>query len=578
MSALSKPQLETLYRGFLDHGHWCAECLTIPDKRGVVVPFIPTPAQTRLFDAIKRQRDRGRPVRIVYLKPRRVHVSAAAATHLFHNVPFISNQHAFIVSYVKRSAQEIFDYIAHFQDHYQPYKGLIGKLPEVVSRNEDTGIKWANGSYIEIATAKNVDTGRSYSLRHLQLDEFAFWPNASKIMTALLPSVPKDPDTSVLIVSTANGVGGPFYEYWQRACDPQEHSEWLPLFFAWWEQPEYRMPLDVPAPEFQRSLSRNHPSFGDELAERQKYGLDLEQLAWRRWMITNECEGVLDKFRQEYPGEPTEAFISSGRPRFDSLALSRMPVVTDVVTGEVAIETVGTRDRVVFRARQDGHGPLTVYRRPDPQGEYVLGADPSEGRDVKSGEPGNSDPDYSVACVVDRRTGEQVAKYRARTQPAAFGEQVFALGKLYNWAYLVPEAKGAGLGTIEKLLELQYPLDRIFRRRPAADVQGGSLLQFYGYETSSVSRPQLISALDAAILDGSLIVRDVNTLQELRTFVVKPDGKAEHAEECHDDEVLALALAVIGLRTYPRTKPPLAEPVRPLVRKYGRRRYAREDD
>lgn len=564
-----------IYDGWHDHAAWCRECLTIPDLKGVVVPFDATPAQTRLFEAIRKQRARGRPVRIVYLKARRVHVSAATATHLFHETPFISNQHAFVVSNVKRSAREIFGYVEHFTDHYQAYRGLI-RLPAIEARNETYGIKWANGSYIEIATAQKVDTGRSFTLRHLQLDEFAFWPNASKLMTALLPAVPKDPGTSVIVVSTANGVGGPFYDLWMRACDQSRDNEWIPIFFGWWEHPFYRMALQMPAAEFQGSLSRNHPVYGDELAEREKYGLSNEQLNWRRWMIVNECEANLDKFRQEYPGEPTEAFVSSGRPRFDMISLSRMPIVQDGVTGDLAVERVGIERRPIFQVRQDRRGSLTVFRRPERHRQYVIGGDPSEGHDVKSGDPGNSDPDWSLAQVLDLQTGEQVAHFRERVQPAQFGSILYVLGWWYNWAYQVPEAKGAGLGTIEKLIELEYPLEKLHRRRADVDVSGSTLLQFYGFETTQTNRPQLISALDDALREQAIIIRHPNTLQECRTFIIRPNGRAEHADECHDDEVLALALAVIGIRTAPREKPRTEAGPRGVTR-YGKRRYTEED-
>ena len=578
MTQLAEKQriLAEVYEGWHNHAGWCAECLTIPDLEGRIVPFQPWPAQVRLFDAIRKQRELGRPVRIVYLKPRRVRVSAAAATHLFHETPFVANQHAFIVSYVKRSAKEIYSYIEHFTGHYQPYRKII-RLPEVETSNETYGIKWSNGSYIEIGTAKNVDTGRSFSLRHVLLDEFAFCPNASTLMTALLPAVPKDPGTSVLVVSTANGVGGAFYDMWQRACDRSRDNEWIPIFFGWWEDPSYKMPLNMPAPEFQASLSRNHPVFGDELSEREKYGLSLEQLYWRRWMIINECEGNLSKFQQEYPGEPSEAFISSGRPRFDSIALSRMPIVQDGITGDLEVQRIGNERRPTFSVRQDGRGSLTVFRRPERHRQYVIGGDPSEGHDVKSGEPGNSDPDWSVAQILDLETGEQVARYRERTQPAEFGKVLYDLGWWYNWAYQVPEAKGAGLGTIEKLLELEYPLDKLHRRRADIDRSGSTMLQYYGFETNMINRPQLVSMLDNAIREQAIIIRHPNTLQECRTFIIRPNGKAEHADECHDDEVLALALAVVGIAHAPRRKATTEAGPRGVA-KYGKRRYTDDDD
>jgi hypothetical protein len=580
-----KPDLKEIHRGWRDHAAWCEQCLTIPTRQGPIVTLSPWPAHRRLAEAIRKQRAQGRPGRIVYLKPRRVSVSVGCCAEIFQAVPFLSGQHAFIVSYQKESAEEIFSYITHFQNCYRPYLGLIGlpRLKRKPRQDDQTSesrrrIDWENGSYIKVATAKNVKTGRSFDVRHVLLDEFAFYDNAGALMTSLLPSVPDDPDTTIIVPSTANGVGGSFHELCQKARDPGQDSGWIFLFFGWWEHPPYTRPLEMPAAEFQSSLSRNHPVYGDELEERGKYNLNLEQLNWRRYTIINTCGSNLDKFRQEYPGNPEEAFLLTGRPRFSHRALSSMPVIRQAITGELTRETVGTRDRVVFQASDEGRGALTIYRMPDPRGEYAIGSDPSEGRDVRSGEPGNQDPDYSVASVFDVNTHEQVAKFRARVQPAAFGEYLYALGWFYNWAYQVPEAKGAGLGTIEKLLELGYPLERMHRRRADADVAGSTLLQDYGWETTSVNRPQLISALDDALRERGIIIRDPNTIQECRTFVIGPSGKAEGASECHDDEVMAVALAVIGIRFYPRRSRVTPPAARPVALRYGRRRLRDEED
>jgi hypothetical protein len=415
-------------------------------------------------------------------------------------------------------------------------------------------------------------------VRHVLLDEFAFCPNAAALTVSILPSVPDDADTDIVIGSTANGVGGSFYELCQKARSGE--SEYQFLFFGWWEHPPYRRDLEITHNEFEKSLARNHPLFGDELSERANYNLVPEQLNWRRWKIREICDlgGSLDTFRQEYPGNPEEAFISSGRPVFDHNALSRMPIIRDGLTGELAVEDVGTRQRILFRAREDGRGSLAIYRRPQPYEEYVIGGDPAQGLDVRDGTPGNTDPDYSVACVLNRKTGEQVARFRAREQPAVFAQTMYDLGWFYNWAYIVPEAIGVGLGAIEKLIELQYPLDRIHRRRAGAD-RLSALLQDYGFETNIVMRPQLVSAVQEAVRQQAVIIRDPNTVQECRTFVFKPNGKAEHAEQCHDDEVLALALAVIGLRFAPSLRPLDAARIsRPVPVRYGTRPKRFDDD
>ena len=58
-------------------------------------------------------------------------------------------------------------------------------------------------------------------------------------MLSLMQAVPHDPQTMVIIESTANGVGGEFHQQWLRAV--RGESEFVPLFFPWWEHQEYRL-------------------------------------------------------------------------------------------------------------------------------------------------------------------------------------------------------------------------------------------------------------------------------------------------------------------------------------------------
>ena len=201
-------------------------------------------------------------------------------------------------------------------------------------------------------------------------------------------------------------------------------------------------------------------------------------------------------------------------------------------------------------------GALTVYKKPAANKRYVIGADSATGKDISDGaEPGNVDPDYSVACVLDADTGEQVAKLRGRIEPDPFGEYLVTLGRWYNWAYLVPESNNMGIAVIESIRRRDYPPALIYKRRPQAHeefaAQDSVSVNLLGFNTNTVTRVQLISRLDAAIREMSIAVRDPNTLAELLSFVIKPSGKPEAQDGCHDDEVFALALAVTGIETAP---------------------------
>ncbi len=538
---------QKILEAFEDHGTFCRESLRIASKLGPVVPFELQPAQIKLHAAIAKQRAAGVPVRIVFLKPRRVMISAAVAAEFFHRVPFMAGQSALVVAHKLSAARQIWNYHRNFHRMYKPFRGVI-ELPRAVRKPGARGaIEYENGSTIEIETAKNLDAGRAYSIRFLQLSEYAYYRNASKVALGLVNSVPDDPDTMIIKESTANGVGNAFHKDCLQAMDPTAGSGWAFVFFSCFDHPEYTLAfrsLDEKA-RFQASLTK------EELAM-QAIPVRLEQLNWRRWAIKNKCEGSVEMFHQEYPTTAEEAFLYSGRPRFQHAQLAKMPVISDAPVGEL-VAIPGPRPRLVFEARD--RGALVVYKRPQPNRRYAAGIDVCEGIDVGDGTLGGEDPDWSVANFFDCDTGEQVAKLRARMEPAPFAEYLVAVQQWYNWAFLVPEANGPGIALIERLLGNGCPPSLIYHRRPQPDEQfsghAGTSLQLLGWKQNTVSRVQLISLHDNALRELAIILHDPNTIAEHYTFIIKANGRAEHQEGCHDDEVFAAALGVVGIQHPP---------------------------
>jgi len=572
---LTRAALAEAYRDFQVHRTFAEECLSVQDKQGRVIPYTFAPAPEKLLLAVEDLRAKRRPIRIIYLKARQVFVSTATAARFFHEIPFNAGQKGMVVAHDLDAAAEIFGYYKHFQDTYQPFRGVIG-LPKLKQDNRGI-LRWANKSYIKVSTANNVRKGRAFSLRYLHLSEFAFWRDARTLMAALMQSVPDDPETMVVVESTANGIGNEFYQLWQRANDPVGECEWTAIFCGWWEHPEYRRALDVPADQFQRSLTDEEY----ELAER--YGLSLEQLHWRRWCIRNKCDNNPDTFRQEYPGCPEEAFLFSGRPRFSHQHLARMPIIRDAPVGELEEVALGPKTHIQFMPKERG-GVVTLYKKPGRERLYVIGVDVAEGIDAVGPQAvGASDRDYTVCSVLDRDTGEQVCKLRARLEPSPAGVYLALLARWYNWAFVVPEANGAGLALLTELQHQGYPPALIYHRQPQPDdlyaPEAHNVLSHLGWLTTTVTRLQLVSKLDTAIRELAVVIRDPNTLAECRTFVVHPSGKPAAQAGCHDDEVFALGLGVVGLEQPPadarllglkRPAPPRSA-VGGAVR-YGRRR------
>jgi hypothetical protein len=565
---LTPQQQAELLLGFGDHARFCRESLRLLDRGGSRIPLECWPSQLKLTKAIERQRKQGRPVRILVLKTRRSGFTVGSCSHIFHETPFFPGRKAFIIADKYRpAALEAFDYLEQFRDSYRPFGGRI-KLPEQKLGGGPETMEWGNGSMVEVFSADRGEIrggGRHWAL----FDEIAFWRSAAVTFRSAVNMVPDLPDSGVIAQSTANGVGGEFYERCQKAMDPATAEGWEFVFFGWLEDLNNSLDTSRYDPvALQRTLDK------EEHTLHEMHSATLGQLAWRRWKIRTAFNGHVDAFHQEYPTTPDEAFLTSGRPALTLSTLVRMPVWQEPLVGELQEVEEYPKPKLKFVPRD--FGALVIGKKPDPARAYVIGADPSKGIDVSDDGRG-TDPDWSVAGVLDLETGEQVAQLRERIRPVPFAEYIALLGKLYNWAFIVPEANDAGF--IDALLRTNYPLERIYTRRRDPTDRRSAQPQDIGFETTGTTRPWLISALDDAMRETAIIIRSPIAQQECRTFVIKPNGKMEHQTGCHDDCVMMLALACIGIRHAPRKMHRQAVAQSRAYGTYGiKRRSAQDDD
>jgi hypothetical protein len=540
---LSQAEATRLIAEYKDHARFCSH-LRIRNKEGVAVQYIQSPGGQKLTRSIRKQEDARLPIRQVVVKGSQVWMSSSAATEIFRRVPFWPGRRALVLADTDQHAKLVFEYYEQYIKSYaeNPIGGDLDcaiKLPELIKDTEQW-LRWANESSILVGTARNVDIARSAPYNWVQLSEAAFYPSLGGVMTGLMQRVPNSADSGVIIESTANGMGGDFYDLCQQATAGK--SGWGFVFFGWWEHPENVMQPEMlgykDKAAFQASLTR------EERDIQRQYNLTLVQLAWRRYKIETDCSGHLDRFHQEHPANAAEAFITSGRTIFDMQAISRMPLIQDPTVGRLDVVQVGIEKRIQFL--EDRAGDLSIYRRPIPGKNYIIGVDHAEGIDPTAKE-GRSDPDYCSATVLDVDTGEQVAKMRERHEARPWAERVHWLARWYNWAFIIPERNGPGGAVIGHLLDVEggYPLELLYSQERDPSDRRPATPQDLGFLTTKISRPFLVSTLDTAIREMSIQIHDPNTIQECRSFVRKPNGREEGLR--HDDDVISIALAVVGL-------------------------------
>lgn len=506
--------------------------LSILDKNFNVVPFRPNWAQMELLRTYERLQDEGKPIRIIVLKARQLGLSTVTEALMFLRAKILEGTHGLVVAHESDSSEHLFG-MTHLYWETFPWKALY--TPKYLSRKEMAWVE--TQSTLRIATAKNIRAGRGKTLASLHASEVGFWDRPNELMLGLRQSVPNTPDSMIVLESTANGVGNYFYQTWKAA--ESGDSEYVPLFFPWWQHPEYT-----------GSFCNLTTPLGDYLNEEEKLlgriGVDNDHLVWRRYAIRDLCGGDLNQFHQEYPSTPDEAFIVSGTNVFPMDALRAAYQPLEGARGYL----VRNGDRVEFKA--DRAGPLTVFRKPSPNtdwGRYYIGGDPTR----------SNYGDFACAQVINRRTYEQVAVYRRKIDPMSFAEEIAKLGMWYNQAGVGTENEGPGYATIGRLIEIDYPM--LYQRR-SADKHQGKIAEMYGWSTTVKTKEWAIGFLIKLLADSSLVLHDQHTFQEMRDYVTLNNGGYGPADDKtgHDDTVMAMAIACICAATEGAPAPFTAAP------------------
>ena len=410
----------------------------------------------------------------IVLKARQIGFSTLAAAFTFWETFFWPDRFTVMLSRTEREASKLLQKTKYGYKMLPAWMRVRG--PDLLSDNQ-LKMVFANDSSIESLPSGN-DPARGESVYRVIIDEMAFLPNAEEAWASIEPIA--DVGGRVICLSTANGEGNIFHQLWVGSQTGT--NRFTGIFFPW--------------------------SAGDrdeDWYEAKKRDLPDWQLA------------------QEYPDNPDEAFIRSGRPVFDIEALRNIEPI-EPRRGYLKNE-IG-RNHYTFI--EDG-GELSIWELPDSQEVYVIGADVAEGL---------GHGDFSSAHIISANTGLLVAQWHGHVDPDVFGEVILrALGYYYNHALIGVESNNHGLTTIKGLQRVGYR--NIYRQRKM-NSRNPQISDTMGWRTTAVSKPLAIDELNAAVRDESILIYDKNTIAELRTFVREANGKMHGSP--HDDRVMSLAI------------------------------------
>lgn len=368
-------------------------------------------------------------------------------------------------------------------------------------------------SKVIVDSAENENAGTGLTIQHLVGTEVAYWPGDPETLLAQAKeTVPKS--GSVDLESTPNGMGGYFFEEWQRAKN--KGAEFIGHFYPWWWQEEY-----------QESKPADSSTMTDEEEKMVKeFSWTMKQLAWRR----GKQISLRGRFVEKYPEDATTCFLTSGDLFMDKDALRAIKLR---VMGEHPLDSYHD-------------GQLLIYKRRIKGRRYVIGADAAEGNLVST-----DNPDFNAAVVLDVDTGEEVACYKSRVPPEEFAVDLTDLGTMYNMALVAVERNGPG-GTVNITLQRQCLYGNIYMHREWWK-EGKKIILQPGWPTNLRFRPIALNKLAAMVRDAPELWHSERFIDEALTFIMAPTAKKQlgggrkpqGAPGCHDDTVMARSVAAI---------------------------------
>lgn len=441
----------------------------------------------------------------IILKARQHGFSTEGLIDLLDRTITTPNTNSAIVAHEQKTVQTLFEIVK------RAYENLPKELKPRVSFDNRNELYFPD---LDSKIFVTLDT-RGQTVHNLHVSEVAFIKNADEKMTGILESVPKG--GRITLESTANGMGGMFYEEW---CNP--HGQFKKHFYNWMWAEEYREPTDKTIEELDAEYRELSVRYGTIPDIRQKYMLDKEQYNFYIQKVRRHKQFVM----QEYPTTVTEAFIASGRNVFHISDLNKHILLAPI-------------DRVF--------GDVLVWEKPLTGFKYVIGCDVAEGLGG----------DYSTIEVLNAHTGEQAAEFQSNhIPPDMLGDLLISLGKMYNNALLVVEVNNHGRSVLDGIKK-RYA--NIYRRE-IFDKVTQERTEALGFRTTGTTKPMLVDILEESIRHEDIKVRSYELMKELKVFVQTDEqGKQGFGAEgtAHDDLVIAMGLAVQGIRHTPKAKRPM---------------------
>jgi hypothetical protein len=386
-------------------------------------------------------------------------------------------------------------------------------------------IAWANHSQI-VSEPASDKAGRGDALSLLILDEAAFYLSdrlTRGIIGAAQPTLART-GGDLIIISTPNGISGSGSYYYEQVNQLQisgnTKNEKL-IEIDWYEVPDiagidpYKGYNEV----LRKYIEKNYYHSPKVKNEMKKF---FEPIAEKKWKNNSWLKKQHDDLHEVlYRQEVLHSFVITGNQVFESEVLDRLK---DSIKEPIEVDKIGRNNFKGF----------WIWRKPVPGRRYIMGVDVGTG----------TGKDTSTLEIIDVESYEQVAEYKGYISTPAFARAVKKVAKYYNEAFVVIECNGIGEAIFNGVYyDEEDPYNNVYKQKKTKN----NITRMTGWETTAKSR-QLITNnfIDWISVDElweETKIYSKRLYEESITWVWN-GNKPEHADNAHDDSIMAFSIAM----------------------------------
>jgi hypothetical protein len=369
------------------------------------------------------------------------------------------------------------------------------------------------GSSYFIGTAGQKAFGRGDTVDRAHLSEAGFYDDLERILNGIAEATEFG---QIDIETTPNG-RNQIYDLVQKAKSGL--SSFTFIFIPWFIDQEYsvdnlteeerkglsasvREMIKMSDEDFMKQLTDEEIRFKTRAEKEWKdeeVVITPGMLKWRRYKIWDKGQ----MFWQEYPEDDVSCFLQTGRTVFSQILLlpNRRIPLDDLDKWGTEKERMELRKRTLYAGVDCAEGTLT--------GDAHV---------------------FSVIDIVDGK-GYVIFEVHSNEPINIFDMKIAKIIKQYEMIVGV-EKNGLGVAHVERLKQLD--------------------VQIHEWETTSASRPVMITDLEEAYRKQDLIETYPEAENELRDMEYGENNRADHKKGKHDDRVMSRAIAW-QMRKVPKT-------------------------